>query len=112
MRMPVYMMSFWMAPHMRVIGWLTLLLCVWTTGDLVIDLVFEEPDVAADTQATAEAPDNAAEHLLMPSQRAGSGTGVRIVPTFLSNVLLRVDVAHMFSPSPNSQIQIGITQYF
>jgi hypothetical protein len=40
------------------------------------------------------------------------GTGVRIVPTFLSNVLLRVDVAHMFSPSPNSLIQIGITQYF
>ena len=40
------------------------------------------------------------------------GTGVRIVPTFLSNTLLRVDVAHMFSPSPNSLIQIGITQYF
>jgi len=40
------------------------------------------------------------------------GTGVRIVPTFLSNVLLRVDVAYLFSPSPNSLIQIGITQYF
>ena len=40
------------------------------------------------------------------------GTGVRIVPTFLSNTLLRVDVAHLFSPSPNSLIQIGITQYF
>ena len=40
------------------------------------------------------------------------GTGVRIVPTFLSNTLLRVDVAHLFSPSPNSLIQFGITQYF
>ncbi len=40
------------------------------------------------------------------------GTGVRIVPTFLSNTLLRVDVAHLFSPSPNSLVQIGITQYF
>lgn len=40
------------------------------------------------------------------------GTGVRIVPTFLSNTLLRVDVAHLFSPSPNALIQFGITQYF
>jgi hypothetical protein len=40
------------------------------------------------------------------------GTGIRIVPTFLSNTLLRVDMAHLFSPSPNSLIQIGITQYF
>ncbi|MDZ4733570.1 MAG: hypothetical protein SGJ16_08285 [Nitrospirota bacterium] len=40
------------------------------------------------------------------------GTGLRIVPTFLSNTLLRVDVAHLFSPSQNSLIQFGITQYF
>ena len=40
------------------------------------------------------------------------GTGVRVVPTFLSNTLLRIDLAHLFSPSPNSLIQIGITQYF
>ena len=40
------------------------------------------------------------------------GTGVRVIPTFLSNTLLRVDVAHLFSPSPNSLIQFGITQYF
>ena len=59
---------------MQVIGWLTLLMCLWTTGDLVIDLAFEEPNVAADTNATAEEPDNAAEHLLMPSQRVGSST--------------------------------------
>ena len=40
------------------------------------------------------------------------GTGIRIVPTFLSNTLLRIDMAHLFSPSPNSLIQLGITQYF
>jgi hypothetical protein len=61
-----------LAPHIIVIGWLALLLCGWTAGDRVIDLAFEEPDVAADTQATAEEPDNAAEHMLMPSQRVGS----------------------------------------
>ncbi len=41
-----------------------------------------------------------------------AGAGIRIVPTFLANTLLRVDVAHLFSPSPNSLVQIGITQYF
>jgi len=56
---------------MLVIGWLAILICVWTSGDRVIDLVFEEPDVVPDTQATTEEPDNAAEHVLMPSQRAG-----------------------------------------
>ena len=40
------------------------------------------------------------------------GTGLRIIPTFLSNTLLRVDVAHLFSPSHNTLVQIGITQYF
>lgn len=67
-------MIFRMVSHMRVFGWLTLLICLGTTGDLVHDLAFEEPNVAADTQATAGEPDNAAEHLLMPSQRVGSST--------------------------------------
>jgi outer membrane protein assembly factor BamA len=40
------------------------------------------------------------------------GTGIRIIPTFLSNTLLRIDVAHLFSPSPNSLFQFGLTQYF
>ena len=40
------------------------------------------------------------------------GAGARIIPTFLSNTLLRVDFAHLFSPSPNSLVQFGITQYF
>ena len=40
------------------------------------------------------------------------GSGIRVVPTFLANTLLRVDVAHLFSPSANSLVQFGITQYF
>ncbi len=40
------------------------------------------------------------------------GAGGRIIPTFLSNTLLRVDVGHLFAPSQNTLIQIGITQYF
>ena len=54
-------------PHIFVIGWLALLLCLWTTGDRVFDLVFEEPDLASGAETSAEEPDNAAEHLLMPS---------------------------------------------
>jgi hypothetical protein len=59
---------------MLVVGWLAILICLWTSGDLVIDLVFEEPDMVADNNVTTEEPDNAAEHLLMPSQRADSST--------------------------------------
>lgn len=57
---------------MLVIGWIAILVCLWTVGDQVVDLVFEEPDVVADIQATTEEPDNAAEHVLMPSPRADS----------------------------------------
>lgn len=60
-----------MASRMLVIGWLTLLISAFTMADLVVDLVFEEPDVTVDLPATTEEPENAAEHLLMPSQRAG-----------------------------------------
>jgi hypothetical protein len=65
-------MQFQITSHMMVIGWFALLLCGWTAGDGVIDLAFEEPDVAADTRPTAKEPDNIAEHMLMPSQRVGS----------------------------------------
>lgn len=65
-------MKFQMAPHMLLIGWLAILACVWTTGDQVFDLVFEEPDVVADSPTIVEEPDNAAEHVLMPSPRADS----------------------------------------
>jgi hypothetical protein len=40
------------------------------------------------------------------------GGGIRVVPTFLSNTLLRVDVARLFSPIESWLIQTGITQYF
>lgn len=40
------------------------------------------------------------------------GAGIRVVPTFLANTLLRVDFAQLLSPSPNSLVQVGITQYF
>ena len=57
---------------MLLIGWLAILACVWTTGDQVFDLVFEEPDVVADSQTTVDEPDNPAEHVLIPSPRADS----------------------------------------
>lgn len=41
-----------------------------------------------------------------------AGTGIRVVPTFLSNTLLRVDAARLFSPVQNWLVQVGITQYF
>lgn len=40
------------------------------------------------------------------------GAGLRVVPTFLSHTLLRMDYAQLLAPSPNSLLQIGITQYF
>lgn len=40
------------------------------------------------------------------------GAGFRVVPTFLSNTLLRVDFAQLLPPTPNSLVQFGITQYF
>lgn len=40
------------------------------------------------------------------------GGGVRIIPTFLSNTLLRVDVARLLAPNQNTLVQVGITQYF
>ena len=64
-------MSFRFTQQRKVIGWLTLLLCLWSTGDLVVDLVFEDPDVTADASVPAEEPGNAAEHLLLPTQRTG-----------------------------------------
>ena len=102
-----------MVPHMRVIGWLTLLICLWTTGDLVHDLAIEEPNVAADAQATAEEPDNAAEHLIMPSQRVGNSTtdvvaaappadfdAISTVLTSITNAALRAVSSNHQPPPP------------
>ena len=71
-----------MTPRMLVIGWLSILLCAWTAGDQVFDLVFEEPDRAADVQATTDEPDNAAEHVLMPSPRADSSATDAVMVVF------------------------------
>ena len=64
--------------HIRLIGLLTLTLCLWSVGDLVVDLAFEAPIEAIDLQGAAEEPDNAAEHVLMPSQRADNSTDVTL----------------------------------
>lgn len=40
------------------------------------------------------------------------GAGLRAIPTFLSNTLLRVDAARLFLPVENWLVQVGITQYF
>ncbi len=56
-------------------GWLALVLCFSSAVDLVIDLAFEVSDVAAEEGAASSEPDNAAEHVLMPSPR---GDGARI----------------------------------
>lgn len=66
--------------HILAIGWITLLVCAWTTADLVIDLVFEEPHMAVNTQAATEEPDNPAEHLLFPSQQIDNSSAI-VVPT-------------------------------
>lgn len=66
---------------MLIIGWLALLTCLWTTGDLVVDLVFEAPDVTSNADAATEEPDNAAEHLLMPSAQADRLTAATLAAT-------------------------------
>ncbi len=65
-------MFFRRLPNRLFIIWLALLLCVWTTADLVIDLVFEEQKVVAEANGATEDPDDVAEHLLMPSERASN----------------------------------------
>jgi hypothetical protein len=52
--------------HIVLIAWIAIFSSVWTTGDLVIDLVFEEAPEAATSEPVDE-PDNAAEHILLPS---------------------------------------------
>lgn len=55
------------ACHMVLIAWIAIFSSVWTTGDLVIDMVFEEAPAAAATSQPVDEPDNAAEHILLPS---------------------------------------------
>jgi len=55
-------------------GWLALVLCLSSAADLVFDLAFETPDVAAEEGTASSEPDNAAEHVLMPSPRGDGGS--------------------------------------
>jgi hypothetical protein len=50
--------------------WFALLLCLGIAADVVFDLVFEQPELVA-VAGPVEEPDNPAEHLLVPSPRAG-----------------------------------------
>ncbi len=56
--------------------WLALVMSLMTAGDLVMDLAFEEaePVTSAEASSIPEAPENAAEHVLMPSQKADHST--------------------------------------
>jgi hypothetical protein len=84
---------------MPALGWLGLLACFWTTGDLVVDLVFETPGLTSD--ASAEEPDNAAEHLLMPSEQADRLTAGTLAATPTADFdapSLAVTVLHRAAP--------------
>lgn len=98
-------MFFRVTPYMRVIGYLTLLMCFWTTGDLVVDLVFEEPNLALNPQGTTDEPDNAAEHLLMMSQRA-DGSGTDTLAADFSGDLLTISTAFIFTNSAALQAAV------
>ena len=67
-----------MTRHTGVIAWLTLVVAFVITGDLVMDLAFEEPDLSTsvDGAPISEEPDNPAEHVLMASQKADSPAGM------------------------------------
>lgn len=61
-------------PYLVIIGWVALLASFWTTADLVADLVFEDSALVVDLHAAGEDPDNAAEHVLIPSLREAPST--------------------------------------
>jgi hypothetical protein len=41
-----------------------------------------------------------------------AGFGLRVVPTWLSGLVLRFDVSHLFAPEPALGFQYGLSQYF
>ena len=88
-------------PHVLSIAWLALLICVWTTADLVVDLVFEEQEVTANPHETGEDPDGVAEHLLMQSERAAvvaQNTGTAPQPPDLHGFFVAVPVLGLTAP--------------
>ncbi len=42
----------------------------------------------------------------------GSGAGVRLIPTFLTQLLVRADLARLYVPEQGWFLQVGVTQYF
>lgn len=88
-------MIFGLSRYIRLLGWCTLLLCLWSTGDLVVDLVFEEPETISDLQGAAEDADNAAEHVLIPSARAGD------VSADTMAIPITASVEHVTPPLPD-----------
>jgi hypothetical protein len=61
--------------RVMLISWIAVFLSLWTTGDLVIDLVFEEAPVTTTSEPVDE-PDNAAEHILLPSTTTGDSLAI------------------------------------
>ncbi len=105
-----------MAQRTGMIAWLTLAISLVITGDLVMDLGFEEPilSTSADASSVPEEPENAAEHILMPSQKTeapseiawqtGISPGVQTVSTSTylpSPVLQRAGPIHERPPRSN-----------
>ncbi len=86
-----------MAQRTGMIAWLTLAISLVITSDLVMDLGFEEPilSTSADASSIPEEPENAAEHILMPSQKTEApsdmawpaGISPVVQATFLSTYL-------------------------
>ena len=104
--------------HIRLIGLLTLVLCLWSVGDLVVDLAFEAPMLANEVQGTSEEPDNAAEHVLMPSQRADDSTDLSVAHsadpdsstgvTVVSDYATRIASPSVYYPPRNSPISFSV----
>lgn len=78
-------------------GWLALVLCLSSAADLVFDLAFETPDVAEEEGAASSEPDNAAEHVLMPSPR-GDGASIPVTshPVAILDLLSTVALLSVF----------------
>ena len=47
-----------------------------------------------------------------PGAALAFGAGLRFVPTWLSNIVPRLDVSRLIAPEPSWFVQVGIHQYF
>ncbi len=75
-----------------IVSWLALLLAGITTGDLVVDLVFEQVEAAVPGASLfpSEDPENSAEHVLLPSPRIRhiDGSSLPLPMTIANPVIL------------------------